>query len=239
MELHHGECIDIMKNKVPDKSIDLIVADLPYGMTRNKWDIVIPFDKLWQQLNRVIKENGAIVLFANNPFGSQLICSNLRYYRYSMIWEKNKFSDFLHAKRKPMKIHEDIHVFYKRQPVYNPQYTYSTPYERWNTQSAVDTQTNYNAHKENHVKNTDGRRLPTTILKFNLVERPVHPTEKPVELLKWLIKTYSNEDELVLDCCMGSGSTGSACVETKRKFIGIELNETYFRSCQSRLSSDP
>jgi len=213
----------------------MILVDLPYGMTRNKWDIVIPFEELWEQYDRLIVATGAVVLFGNNPFGARLICSNLKNFRYSLIWEKNKFSDFLNAKRKPMKIHEDIHVFYKKQPIYNPQYTKGVPYERWNTQKAVDSQTNYNNHKENHVKNTEGTRLPTTVLKFNRVERPQHPTQKPVDLLEWLIKTYTNEEQTVLDSCMGSGSTGVACKNTNRKFIGIELDTKYFEISQSRI----
>ena len=127
-----------------------------------------------------------------------------------------------------MKTNEDIAIFYKKQPTYNPQYWYSTPYSRWNTQSAVDKQTNYGNHKENFVESLDGKRLPTTVLKFNRIERPKHPTQKPVDLLEWLIKTYSNEGEMVLDNCMGVGSTGVACKNLKRSFIGIELNKTYF-----------
>lgn len=208
-------------------SIDMILVDLPYGMTKNKWDVVVPFDTMWGEFNRIIKPNGAVVLFANNPFGALLIASNLKNFRYSLIWEKNKFSDFLNAKRKPMKIHEDLHVFYKKQPIYNPQMVTGEPYERWNTQAAVDRQTNYGAHGQNHNKNA-GTRLPTTVLKFPRVERPEHPTQKPVALLEWLVKTYTNEEAVVLDCCMGSGSTGVACKNTNRSFIGIELNEEYF-----------
>jgi len=134
----------------------------------------------------------------------------------------------LNAKRKPMKTNEDIAIFYKKQPIYNPQYWYSTPYTRWNTQAAVDKQTNYGSHKENFVESKDGKRLPTTVLKFNRIERPLHPTQKPVDLLEWLINTYTNENNLVLDNCMGVGSTGIACIKTNRRFIGIELEEEYF-----------
>jgi site-specific DNA-methyltransferase (adenine-specific) len=226
IKLLNGDCVEIMP-KIPDKSIDMILCDLPYQMTKNKWDTLIPFDILWENYNRIIKDNGAIVLFGSEPFTSKLINSNLKMFRYSLIWEKNKFSDFLNSKRKPMKIHEDICVFYKKQPTYNPQYWYSTPYTRWNTQQAVDKQTNYNQHKEN-ISSSSGRRLPTTVLKFNRVERPKHPTQKPVDLLEWLIKTYTNEEETVLDNCMGVGSTSIACLNTKRKFIGIELDDNYF-----------
>lgn len=147
---------------------------------------------------------------------------------------KNKFSDFLNARRKPMKINEDIIVFYKKQPTYNPQYTYGEQYTRWNTQKAVDKQTNYGKHKSN-VAHSDGKRLPVTALNFNRVERPIHPTQKPVELLEWLIKTYTNENDLVLDNTMGSGSTGVACLNTNRNFIGIELDEKYFEIAKNRI----
>ncbi len=231
--LYHGDCMEIMKT-IPDGSVDMILVDLPYGMTKNSWDTVLPFDAMWAHYNRIIKPSGAIVLFANNPFGAMLIASNLKQFRYSLVWEKNKFSDFLNAKRKPMKIHEDIHVFYKSQPTYNAQKTKGEPYERWNKQEAVDSQTNYGKHNENHVINTDGTRLPTTILKFKRIERPQHPTQKPTDLLEWLIKTYTNEGDCVLDSCMGSGSTGVACINTNRRFIGIELEKEYFEICQKR-----
>lgn len=221
-----GDCLDVMSSISP-KSIDLILCDLPYGVTKNKWDVVVPFDKLWDHYDRIIKDKGAIVLFGSQPFTTMLISSNMKYFRYCLVWEKNKFSDFLNAKRKPMKTNEDICIFYKQQPTYNIQYWYSTPYKRWNTQKAVDKQSNYGSHKENVAK-SDGKRLPTTVLKFNRVERPAHPTQKPVDLLEWLIKSYTNEGETVLDNCMGVGSTGVASKKNNRNFIGIELDETYY-----------
>jgi site-specific DNA-methyltransferase (adenine-specific) len=227
INLIKGDCL-IEMAKIKSGSIDMILCDLPYGVTKNQWDIIIPFDKLWEHYNRIIKDNGAIVLFGSQPFTSLMITSNFKNFRYSLVWEKNKFSDFLNAKRKPMKTNEDIAIFYKKQPTYNPQYWYSTPYTRWNTQTAVNKQTNYGNHKENFVESLDGKRLPTTVLKFNRIERPKHPTQKPVDLLEWLIKTYTNEGELVLDNCMGVGSTGVACKNLKRSFIGIELNDVYF-----------
>lgn len=163
----NGDCLIEMKN-IKEKSIDMILCDLPYGMTKNYWDVAIPFDKLWNEYNRIIKDNGAIILFGSQPFTSLMITSNLDMFRYCLVWEKNKFSDFLNSNRKPMKTNEDIAVFYKKQPIYNPQFLYSTPYTRWNTQSAVDKQTNYGTHKENFVM-SDGKRLPTTVLKFNRV----------------------------------------------------------------------
>jgi site-specific DNA-methyltransferase (adenine-specific) len=229
-----GDCLVEMKN-IPSKSIDLIVTDLPYGLTKNDWDIIIPFDILWEQYNRIIKDNGAIVLFGNQPFTSFLIQSNPSMFRYSMVWYKNKFSDFLNANKKPMKIHEDIVVFYKEQPTYNIQYNYSTPYVRWNKQESINKQTNYNNYKETITTNESGKRLPTTVLQFNRVERPIHPTQKPVDLLEWIIKTYSNPNDIVLDSCMGVGSTGIACMNTERKFIGIEINELFYQQAYSTL----
>lgn len=234
MDLYNEDCLFKMKD-IQNKSIDMILCDLPYGCTKNKWDIIIPFDKLWLEYNRIIKNNGAIVLFGSQPFTSQLIVSNLKMFRYCLVWEKNKFSDFLNAKRKPMKTNEDICIFYKKQPTYNPQFTYGDPYKRWNTQKAVDKQSNYGGHKENVSESKDGKRLPTTVLKFNRIERPKHPTQKPVELLEWLVKTYSNEGETVLDNCMGVGSTGHACKKNNRNFIGIELDKTYFDIAQESL----
>jgi len=236
IELINGDCLIEMK-KIKDKSINMILCDLPYGMTKNKWDIIIPFDKLWLEYNRIIKDNGAIILFGSQPFTSLMITSNLKNFRYSLVWEKNKFSDFLNAKRKPMKTNEDIAIFYKKLPIYNPQYVYSTPYTRWNTQSAVDKQSNYGNHKENFSESLDGKRLPTTVLKFNRIERPLHPTQKPIDLLEWLIKTYTNANDTVLDNCMGVGSTGIACKNLKRNFIGIELNKHYFDIATKQLTN--
>lgn len=236
INLFNGDCLIEMK-QIKSGSVDMILCDLPYGITKNVWDVIIPFDKLWEQYDRIIKDNGAVVLFGSQPFTSLMITSNLKNFRYCLVWEKNKFSDFLNAKRKPMKTNEDIAIFYKKQPTYNPQYWYSTPYTRWNTQTAVDKQTNYGNHKENFVESLDGKRLPTTVLKFNRIERPKHPTQKPVDLLEWLIKTYSNEGEMVLDNCMGVGSTGVACKNLKRSFIGIELDKTYFDIANESINS--
>ena len=229
----NGDCL-IEMQKIDKKSIDMILCDLPYGMTKNSWDVIIPFDKLWYEYNRIIKDDGAIVLFGSQPFTSLMITTNLKMFRYCLVWEKNKFSDFLNSKRKPMKTNEDIAIFYKKQPTYNPQYWYSTPYTRWNTQKAVNKQSNYGTHKENHVE-SEGKRLPTTVLKFNRVERPLHPTQKPIDLLEWLIKTYTNENDIVLDNCMGVGSTGIACKNINRKFIGIELEHKYYEIAKKNI----
>ena len=163
IQLRLGDCLIEMK-EIPDASLDLILTDLPYGITKNNWDIIIPLDELWKEYTRIIKENGVIVLFGNQPFTSLLVMSNLSMFRYSLVWNKNKFSDFLNANKKPMKIHEDILIFYKQQPVYNIQYTFSTPYVRWNKQDAIDKQTNNNNYNETIPTTQDGKRLPTSHL---------------------------------------------------------------------------
>ena len=235
IDLRTGDCLEVMKN-IPDKSIDSIITDPPYGTTACKWDSVIDFELMWEQLNRIIKDNGAIVLFGSEPFSSTLVVSNIKNFKYRWTWNKIKASNYLNSKIQPLRCVEDILVFYKKQPTYNPQYWFSTPYTRWNTQKAVDKQTNYGSHKENIAESKDGKRLPTTVLKFNRVERPEHPTQKPVDLLEWLIKTYSNENETILDNCMGVGSTGIACKNLKRNFIGIEIEKKYYDIALDKLT---
>lgn len=225
--LWQGDCLVCMA-EVETASVDMVLCDLPYGVTKNKWDVVLPLEELWKHYKRILKPNGLVVLFGVQPFTSLLVTSNPKDFRYSLVWEKNKFSDFLNAKVKPMRVHEDILVFYKKRPTYNPQYTYGEPYKRWNTQEAVDKQTNYGRHRENVAESKDGRRLPTSVLKFARVERPQHPTQKPVELCEWLVRTYTNEGDTVLDHCMGAGTTGVACARTGRRFLGMELDATYF-----------
>ena len=230
--LYNDDCFNVF-DKLNTK-IDMVLCDLPYGTTKNSWDIILPFEKMWSCINSVCKDTAAILLFGNQPFTSHLILSNEKQFRYSLVWEKNKFSDFLNAKRKPMKTNEDICVFYKKQPTYNPQYSYGSPYKRWNTQEAVDKQSNYGSHKQN-ISQSDGKRLPTTVLHFNRIERPQHPTQKPVDMLEYLIKMYSNEGDIILDFTMGSGSTGVACGRTNRNFIGIEKDENYFQIAEERI----
>lgn len=232
--IYNEDCLEGMK-RIPDKFVDMVCCDLPYGMTNNKWDIVIPMEKLWEEYKRILKDNGVVVLFGNQPFTSYLVMSNLEWFKYSLVWEKNKFSDFMNAKRKPLKIHEDILIFYKNTPTYNPQFTEGEPYVRWNTQESVDRQTNYGKLKAN-VVNNDGKRYPTTVLKFDRVETPQHPTQKPVKLIEWLIKTYTNEGETVLDNCMGSGTTAEACINTGRNYIGFETDEKYYENSLKRIN---
>ena len=242
MELIHGDCLEEMK-KISDKSIDMILCDLPYGVTRNKWDVVIPFEPLWQQYERVIKDNGAIVLFSQQPFTTKLICSNLKMFRYELIWEKSNVTGYLNAKKMPLRTHENILVFYKKQPTYNPQkWQINERFMDRRKKISVDNHNyrsrNYGQHIE-FVYKDDGTRYPVSILSFPSVnnEKTNHPTQKPTALLEYLIKTYTTEGEIVLDSCMGSGSAGVACVNTNRDFIGIELEENYFNVAKERIKA--
>ena len=231
IKLLQGDCLELMKD-IPNKSVDMILCDLPYGTTACKWDNVIPFEPLWEQYNRIIKDNGAIVLFGSEPFSSKLRLSNLKMYKYDWIYEKSKATLFTQCKKRPLNSHEYISVFYKKQPVYNAQMNIGKPYR---------ARRNIKQQKEwlfgLKRNDNDGTRYPRTVLKFKSGDRDIrlHPTQKPIALLEYLIKTYTNENELVLDNCMGSGSTGVACVNTNRNFIGIELDENYFNIAKERI----
>lgn len=231
MELLNGDCLELMKN-IPDKSIDMILCDLPYGTTHNKWDTVIPFDKLWAQYNRIIKDHGAIVLFSQMPFGASLIMSNPKMFRYEWIWEKNQAAGFLNAKKMPLRKHENILVFYKHLPTYNPQGLIKLDEPIQEEGSANRNGKNYGVADKSFIRTHTN--YPTDIITFSK-DAGYHPTQKPVDLLEYLIKTYTNEGDLVLDNCMGSGSTGVACVNTNRDFIGMELNEEYFKIACERI----
>lgn len=234
IELWHGDCLELM-NDIPDGSVDMVLCDLPYGTTRNKWDKCIPLEKLWQEYKRVVKKNGAIVLFAQTPFDKVLGASNLDMLKYEWIWEKPQGTGHLNAKKMPMKSHENILVFYRQLPTYNPQWEWGTPYTA--TQSSHST--NYDKQKDRVTTISDGRRYPKDVLRFGKAEtdKRLHPTQKPVALLKYLIKTYTDFGDTVLDNCMGSGSTGVACVNTNRNFIGIELDEGYFNTAKKRIDT--
>lgn len=232
-----GDCMDEMW-ALQNESIDLILCDLPYGNTRNKWDVALPFEPLWMHYLRVIKPNGAIVLFGQGLFTAQLMLSNERMWRYNLVWDKDLKSGFLNANRQPLRQHEDICVFYKHQPVYNPQMFVGA--KNHNKGCFKDCKNN-NYGKYGFVDNAERlgiNKYPSSILKFPKPHpsKTMHPTEKPVALLEWLIKTYTNEGETVLDNCMGSGSTGVAAVNTNRYFIGIEKDETYFNIAERRIS---
>ena len=239
IDIKQGDCLELMKD-IPDKSIDMILCDLPYGTTQNKSDIIIPFDKLWNSYERIIKDNGAIVLFAQGVFYVDLVNSNRKLFRYDLIWDKVLTSGFLNAKRMPLRQHEQIAVFYKKLPKYNPQFTSGKPLhskgKTYKDKPIVNQ--NYGVfHTTDDSRAGSTKKYPTSILKF---QKPhpsisVHRTQKSVELLKWLINTYTNEGETVLDNCMGSGSTGVACINTNRNFIGYELDEHYFQIAKERL----
>ena len=237
IELIQGDCLEKMKD-IPDKSIDMILCDLPYGTTACKWDTVIPFEPLWEQYKRIIKDNGAIVLTASQPFTTELIHSNLKSYRYNLIWKKEQGTDFMMAKKKPLKNYEDICVFYKKQPTYNPQMVEAD--KEW---TKKDTGKTYNyilgQQEKEYMRKSNGKfRYPTSILEVKRDKEKLHPTQKPVALLEYLIKTYTLEWETVLDNCMGSGSTGVACKNLNRNFIGIELDPEYFKIAEKRINEN-
>ena len=242
IELYNGDCLEVMKD-IEDKSIDMILCDLPYGTTQCKWDTVIPFDKLWEQYKRIIKDNGAIALFGSEPFASMLITSNIKMYKYSWVWQKNKSTGFLNAKKQPLNNYETISVFYKKQCVYNPQMTIAHKiYKRGivvrDKENNIQQSDCYGEQKTfNQIDN--GLRYPKRIIYFNnnYTQNQMHPTQKPVELCEYLINTYTNENDLVLDNCIGRGTTGVACKKTNRNFIGIELDENYFNIAKEWIDS--
>jgi site-specific DNA-methyltransferase (adenine-specific) len=244
INLINADCLIAMSD-IPDQSIDAIICDPPYGTTRLKWDSVIPLDQMWLQLKRVIKPDGAIVLFGSQPFTTTLIASNLEMFKYSLVWENSRGSNFVHAKYQPLKTHEDISVFSfggaaqgSKTPIkYNPQKTEGKPYKR-NMKEKQYTPILSNLVGEYVIENKTGDRSPRSVVKFASVsEVGMHPTQKPVDLMEYLVKTYTNEGDTVLDFTMGSGSTGVACVNTNRNFIGIELNKEYFEMASNRINS--
>lgn len=230
-DLKCGDCLELMKN-IPGGSIDMILCDLPYGTTACKWDTVLPCELLWVQYKRIIKDEGAIVLFGSEPFSSHLRSSNLKMFRYDWIWEKEQGANFMLCRYQPYKVHEIISVFSKKTHVYHPQMTEGKPYISGKGTSGDVTRN----VKKIQTKN-EGLRYPRSIQRFNTDKSKgsFHPTQKPVALLEYLVKTYTNEGETVLDNCMGSGSTGVACMNTGRHFIGIELDKQYFDIAQKRI----
>jgi len=237
VQLLQGDCLELMKD-IPDKSIDMILCDLPYGTTACKWDVIIPFDKLWEQYNRIIKNSGAIVLTASQPFTSKLVMSNIKKFKYSLVWNKNKCGSPGLAKHRFMKTHEDILVFCNGKEKYNPQMEIGEPYSRKRSgKSRVNNMSYGFANNTKDIVNT-GIRYPKSILNISRdfsAQQQIHPTQKPVALMEYLIKTYTNEGALVLDNCMGSGTTGVACKNLNRDFIGIELDEKYFKIAKQRI----
>ena len=244
-KLYQGNCLDIMKN-IPDKSIDMVLCDLPYGTTNCKWDSIIPLDELWKQYNRILKDKGAIVLFGVDPFSSKLISSNINNYKHKWIWNKKSAGNVLVAKYQPLKVCEDIIVFSKKNqsvnyyPIYaegEKDRTKEKPREK-----KSDLFSGIKSGKFIHGNNKKGsQRYPKNLITIPAQtnecanKKRLHPTQKPVALLEYLIKTYTNENDIVLDNCMGSGSTGVACINTNRNFIGIELDENYFNIAKKRI----
>jgi site-specific DNA-methyltransferase (adenine-specific) len=221
---------------IPDKSIDMILCDLPYGTTRNKWDSIIPLDTLWAQYERVIKDNGAIVLTAQTPFDKVLGASNLKLLKYEWIWEKDRASGHLNAKKAPMKAHENVLVFYKKLPTYHPQMTMG--HKPSNTSGKRKKETTNYGKFENLITGGQTTRYPRSVQKFNVVNSQhgiVHPTQKPVALFEYLIRTYTDENDIVLDNCMGSGTTAVAALNTDRKFIGFETEPAYIEIANKRI----
>ena len=232
-ELIHGDCL-IELPKIFDKKIDLILTDPPYGTTQCKWDSVIPFELMWNQLKRVIKDNGAIALFGSEPFSSYLRISNIKWFKYDLIWDKKLSTGFLNANKMPLKKHENINIFYKKQCIYNPQMREGK--ERTKGGKKYANNGVYGDYKE-MPKKTYNMYHPTSIKTFSNSNQKtkVHPTQKPVALLEYLIKTYTNENDTVLDFTMGSGSTGVACKNLNRNFIGIEKDDKYFDIAKQRI----
>lgn len=237
MKLINGEAIEEM-SKLNDNSIDLVLTDPPYGTTALKWDNILDFSKVWEQYDRIVKENGAIVIFGQEPFSSMLRTSNLKNYKYDLVWLKNKPTNFFQLKRRVGKDTENIMVFYKKQPTYNPQMrkhdgkpVTNAPAKNHQSITSGKNNSKITPYKDN------GMRYPSSVLSFAKVpnNKFVHPTQKPVDLLEWLIKTYSNEGDVVLDNTMGSGSTGVAALKNGRDFIGIELDNNYFKIAQDRI----
>jgi site-specific DNA-methyltransferase (adenine-specific) len=229
-----GDCLEEMKN-IPDNSIDMILTDLPYGVTaRNKWDIIIPFDKLWEQWNRIKKATTPIILTSIQPFTVEVVKSNIRNFKYEWIWEKGGGSGYLNAKKQPLRNHESISVFYDKQCVYNPQLVQGNPYKKIQVNSKPCM--NYGNHKVIDTINKSGLRYPKTVISIpNSNHNSKHPTQKPVALFEYLIKTYTNEGDTVLDCCAGSGTTGVACKNLNRNYILIEKEQKYYDIIKERL----
>lgn len=248
IKLLKGDCLEVMKS-IPDKSIDAIITDPPYGTTACKWDSVIPFDLMWEQLNRIIKSNKAIVLFSSQPFTSALVMSNPKMFKYEWIWEKDNGTNFASVKYQPFRVVENILVFGdfpitytpKETKCFNPQMEIGKPYTCKSGNQTNDSAIIRQGSRENmssYLTENKGERYPRNIIKINRDKNKVHPTQKPIALLEYLIKTYTNENETVLDFTMGSGTTGVACQNTNRNFIGIEMDNNYFEIAEKRIKEN-
>jgi site-specific DNA-methyltransferase (adenine-specific) len=233
-KLINADCLEAMRD-IPDGSVDMVMTDPPYGTTACKWDSVIPFEPMWEQLKRITKKNGAIVLTASQPFTSALIMSNVQMFKYCWVWKKNRATGHLNAKKSPMRAHEDIIVFGSAAGVYNAQMILGSPY-KWDSKR---TQNGCYGHHANDKPTVNyGSRYPLSVVNFS-AERGLHPTQKPVALMEYLIRTYTNEGETVLDFTMGSGTTGVACKNLNRSFTGIEMDADYFAAASKRIAGTP
>jgi len=237
MKLIQGDCLEKMKN-IPSGSVDMICCDPPYGTTACKWDSIIPLEPMWEQLNRVIKPNGAIVLFGSEPFSSNLRTSNIKLYKYDWIWNKVGISNPMMAKKQPLRCVENIMVFYKKTPTYNPIMTKGKQWHRGGKKEHKTDTLGQSTLFNNGSDKTD-LKYPKNLIEFSNVNKMnnVHPTQKPLALIEYMIKTYTNENETVLDFTMGSGTTGVACKNLNRNFIGIELDEEYFKIAEDRIKN--
>ena len=236
-KLYHGDCLEVMDKLIEEGiKVDMVLTDPPYGTTACKWDSIIPFDEMWDRLNKLIKPNGAIVLFGSEPFSSNLRVSNIKNYKYDLIWIKNNCGNFQLAKKQFLKYHENISVFYNKLPTYNPQGVIKLEKEKIQSNKGKAGKLGHLASekKRTHYKQ-EYTNYPKSLLEFKRPTKPMHPTQKPVDLLEYLIKTYTNEGELILDFTMGSGSTGVGALNTNRKFIGIELDDSYYNIAFNRL----
>jgi len=253
--IHRGDCLELMPH-IADKSVDMVLCDLPYQVLHKnnpnaQWDRIIPFEPLWEQYNRIIKDNGAIVLFAQGMFTAQLMMSNPKMWRYNLVWDKMRVTGFLNANRMPMRCHEDICVFYKKLPTYNPQMEYGQPNHPQGNGKHKETNNCYGQYKQGRAYDYDkgikkveptrpNEKFPKSIIRIRKEHesKVFHPTQKSVELLRYLIRTYTNENDAVLDNCMGSGSTIIAAIKEKRQYIGIEKDEKYFEIAKERIKNE-
>lgn len=232
IELHKGDCLEIMKDLPP---VDMVLTDPPYGTTACKWDSIIPLKEMWEMINLVAKPASPVVMTASQPFTTKLISSNMDMFKYCWVWEKQQGTNPMLAKKQVMKVHEDIVVFYNKQPTYNPQMTKSTPYKSFSSKNATTGEI-MGKSKSVHRDNPEGTRYPRSVQRFNTERvKGGHPTQKPVSLMEYLIKTYTNEGDTVLDFCMGSGTTGIACKNLNRDFVGIEMDDGYFEMAKERI----
>ena len=236
-KIYNMDCLEGMK-LIPDKSIDMILCDLPYGTTVCKWDVIIPFEPLWEQYNRIIKHNGVIALFGAEPFSSKLRMSNIKQYKYDWIWEKSKATNFLNAKKQPLRAYENICIFYDKQPTYNPQMKKGESYNKGVRKQQTKDDV-YGSFNQVEVK-SEGLRYPRNVIYFKTAEsegKAYHKTQKPISILEYLVNTYTNESEVVLDNCIGSGSTAIACINTNRNYIGFELDKQYYDIAINRINA--